>query len=138
MNDLFNLTNIILVIAVITAIIFIIKRSNISGLLNESDSALTSARYNINTLNKTIETQDQMIVNRDRTIKGLESTLSLKDESLTTSLVFVTNDKKREVVNNLKVKTITDRGGNTTLAPSIRRKIKGKWEEVPVLLVHKK
>jgi hypothetical protein len=59
-----------------------------------------------------------------------------REGSFTTDLIFVMADTGKLAV-NVKVKTVTDKEGNTTLTPTIRRKIDNEWKEVPVVLKYR-
>lgn len=73
---------------------------------------------------------------QSKRIKDYQYSLNKSNASVHKSLIFVTNLNTRNKATNVKVKTVIDENGNTTLYPTIRRKVEGVWKEIPVYLIY--
>lgn len=136
---------IILAVALIIAIVYIVKFIKRNGLLNELKIQLKSdikrlkgdADWLLKERNKAREeatVEANLAKERGETIKKFEGILNTAHNTLVNDLIFVIEDGSTDIAFNVKVKTIADDDGTTTLQPSIRRKVDGVWKVVPVFL----
>jgi uncharacterized protein YlxW (UPF0749 family) len=133
--------NILLIILVIVLIsIVVITKMNfkqcndIKQSLTNENSALMKridiVSAKVNTLTKANTELAEVITMKNKTIKSYDDSNKLRNEELVNRIIFLTEEAN--IAENVKIKTTVDDLGVTSIHPTIRRKVAGKWTEVPV------
>lgn len=134
---------ILLVVVLTVAIIKLIKlrktNEEIEATLNEKTSRNIYLEKEIDKLVDRLSNKDSEITDKNMLLESKDKTINTYiargKTNLENSLIFMTQENT--IAENVKVKTVTNAKGVTTLNPTIRRFVNGKWTEIPVKLTYK-
>lgn len=130
MNILLSILVVLLIIAIIYIASIRKEKLRLNNLLNFAETQSQEFSKNVIRLTNENSKLTEIISIKDNTIRNYNTYANSRNEEIINNIVFLTDDNK--IAENVKVKTIINDLGVISVFPTIRRKVAGKWKEVPV------